>query len=156
MNLIDTLTTSLQNFYRKCIETTNENLNLDIRVNKYVSQVIIYRKRQNTFKLYCLLIWVNMILIKSQLIAKSLPVQQDRGFEQCLRNLCWLLETHSASEMLTRQLSRQQEFSLSEEIVLSVRETAWRKANWFLVALFFSLELMIITITINIQWNLDH
>ena len=32
MNLIDTLTTSPHYFYRKCIETTNENLYLDIRV----------------------------------------------------------------------------------------------------------------------------
>ena len=30
MNSIDTLTTSSHYFYRKCIETTNENLNFEI------------------------------------------------------------------------------------------------------------------------------
>ena len=32
MNLIDILTTSPHDFYRKCIGATNENLNFDIRV----------------------------------------------------------------------------------------------------------------------------
>ena len=33
MNLIDTLTTSPHYFERKCIGTTNENFNFDIRVS---------------------------------------------------------------------------------------------------------------------------